>query len=123
MSETGHAVNASAWTPRRWRLVAALAALLVLALDVVQIAALRDGLERWVGWPALIDWLVAIPLGVLPVIGALSGAAGAVSGWGWGVPAAVLLAVASLAAYWVSALAQGRLRTVRSEAEGQGGDA
>ena len=106
----------------RWGLVATMAAIGVLVMGVAQTLALRAGMDRWVDWHALIDWLIALALGFMPVIGPVGGGAGAVSGWGWPVAGGIALAALSIAIFTVSALARGRLAQIASAlGAGRGG--
>lgn len=61
-----------------------------ILLGLVQLAAIITGLKYWLGWPFIIRAFIGIPLSYIPFVGQIIGIMGAVVGWDWSYPAAIL---------------------------------
>jgi len=55
------------------------------------VAAIIGGLNVWVGLPWFLSVLIALPVAMVPILGAAVGVAGAIEAWGWDWDWAVLL--------------------------------
>ncbi|MFE1602058.1 hypothetical protein [Methylobacterium sp. ID0610] len=62
-----------------------------LVMGVTNLLAVQAGLMQTVGLPWLVAFLVAIPVFYLRYVGSIAGILGAVVGWHWSLPAAILL--------------------------------
>lgn len=62
-----------------------------IVLGLVQLAAIIAGLKYWLEWPFIIRAFIGMPLSYIPIIGQIIGTMGAVVGWDWSYPAAILI--------------------------------
>ena len=62
-----------------------------VVLGLMQITAVADGIQHWLGWYWLICWVIAFFVGGWPVVGTILGMVGAHYAWGWSWLAAFLL--------------------------------
>jgi hypothetical protein len=64
-------------------------------VGLLQIVAVADGIEHWLGWHSLLGylvcWVVALFVGGWPIIGTALGMLGAHYAWGWSWLSAVFL--------------------------------
>jgi hypothetical protein len=54
-----------------------------LVVGLIQLAAIVEGLNSWVGLPTIISIVLAFFLAYTPILGAVLGIIGATSFWGW----------------------------------------
>lgn len=57
--------------------------ILVFGIGLVQMAAVFAGLQDWLGLNLILTIIGALIIGVIPVLGFMTGVGGAVVGWGW----------------------------------------
>ncbi|ACL61293.1 conserved hypothetical protein [Methylobacterium nodulans ORS 2060] len=62
-----------------------------LAMGVTNLLAVQAGLMQTLGLPWLVALLLAVPVFYLRYVGSVAGILGAVVGWHWSLPAAVVL--------------------------------
>ena len=60
-------------------------------MGIVQISAIADGINTWLGWDGLLAGFLAFILGYFPLIGSICGVAGAYYAWGWGLIPSIIL--------------------------------
>lgn len=66
-------------------------AILYFVAGCVQVLAVVDGLQYWIGMPEWLSWIGAFFLGYLPLVGSIIGYFGATEIWGWSTLASVAL--------------------------------
>jgi hypothetical protein len=54
-----------------------------LLVGLIQLAAIIEGLNSWIGLPTILAIPFAFFLAYIPIVGAVLGMVGAVSFWGW----------------------------------------
>lgn len=57
--------------------------LIYLGVGVVQLFAVMDGLEHWLGLPGFIAGILGLFLAYFPIVGTIMGFIGAIDVWGW----------------------------------------
>ena len=62
-----------------------------LLMGVIQIFAIIEGVRIWFDLNLLLSLIIAIIISYIPLVGAIAGVIGAVEGWGWSYPWAILL--------------------------------
>src|SRR5688572_24982236 len=85
--------------------------LIYLGVGVVQLFAIMDGLEHWLGLPGFIAGIGGLFLAYIPIVGTIVGFIGAIDVWGWEWWQAALLFFGSFAVCIVIAVGAGALET------------
>ena len=62
-----------------------------LLMGLLQLAAIKGGIEVWWGWPWWLESIVALPVAYTPVLGTVVGIMGAIKAFGWSPLFAILL--------------------------------
>ncbi|GJD48461.1 hypothetical protein OPKNFCMD_1180 [Methylobacterium crusticola] len=75
--------------------------LVFLVMGVANLLAVQAGLIQVLGLPAVLAFVLAIPVFYIRFVGSAAGVVGAIVGWHWSVPAAVLLFAWPVIAYAV----------------------
>jgi len=60
-------------------------------VGLMQLAAIYEGLERWLHIPWWISAVVGLTVAGIPIIGTIAGVMGAIKGWGWSLWGALAL--------------------------------
>jgi hypothetical protein len=61
-----------------------------VGLGIAQFFAIMEGLGTWLGVPWVISLVITFFLAYMPIIGTVTGIMGAIKGWGWTYPGAIL---------------------------------
>ena len=80
---------------------------LYLFIGLIQMIAMASGMQSGWGLHWLWSALIALCLAFIPVVGALTGTAGAVVGWDWSITGAVSFFFPPYAVYLIAALTVG----------------
>jgi len=68
-----------------------LAAIVYGVIGLVQVLAIIDGIQVWLGIPWILAAFLSLIIGYIPLVGTIAGIRGATTAWGWNLGWAIAL--------------------------------